>query len=84
MPGSGGVRVMLSMCVCMQSRSPSLRSSGRNARLWDNPFQGGIRLAEMECVVQSLPGFLASGNGLSQSLAFLPEDRRLGERDWSV
>jgi hypothetical protein len=25
-----------------QSRSPSLRSSGRNARLWDNPFQGGI------------------------------------------
>ena len=45
MPGSGGVRVMLSMCVCMQSRSPSLRSSGRNARLWDNPFQDGIRLA---------------------------------------
>jgi hypothetical protein len=28
-------------------------------------------------------GFLASGNGLSQSLAFLPEDRRLGERDWT-
>jgi hypothetical protein len=27
-----------------------------------------------------LPGFLASGNGLSQSLTFLPEDRRLGER----
>jgi hypothetical protein len=26
--------------------------------------------------------FLASGNGLSQSLTFLPEDRRLGERDW--
>ena len=26
----------------IQSRSPSLRSSGRNARLWDNPFQGGI------------------------------------------
>jgi hypothetical protein len=25
-----------------QSRSPSLRSSGRNVRLWDNPFQGGI------------------------------------------
>ena len=24
----------------------------------------------------------ASGKGLSQSLAFLPEDRRLGERDW--
>jgi hypothetical protein len=24
---------------------------------------------------------LASGNGLSQSLTFLPEDRRLGERD---
>jgi hypothetical protein len=65
----------------LQSRSPSLRSSGRNTRLWDNPFQGGIWLAvEMECVVQSEPGFLASGNGLSQSLAFLPEDRRLGER----
>jgi hypothetical protein len=25
-----------------QSRSPSLRSSERNVRLWDNPFQGGI------------------------------------------
>ena len=25
-----------------QSRSPSLRSSGRNMRLWDNPFHGGI------------------------------------------
>jgi hypothetical protein len=37
-----------------QSRSPSLRSSGRNGRLWDNPFQGGIWLAvEMGCVVQS-------------------------------
>jgi hypothetical protein len=28
-----------------QSRSPSLRSSGRNVRLWDNPFHGGIWLA---------------------------------------
>jgi hypothetical protein len=28
--------------ITPQSRSPSLRSSGRNARLWDNPFQGGI------------------------------------------
>jgi hypothetical protein len=37
-----------------QSCSPSLRSSGRNARLWDNLFQGGIWLAvEMECAVQS-------------------------------
>ena len=27
---------------CFQSRSPSLRYSGRNVRLWDNPFQGGI------------------------------------------
>ena len=26
----------------LQSRSPSLRSSGRNVRLWDNPFQGGF------------------------------------------
>jgi hypothetical protein len=25
-----------------QSRSLSLRSSGRNVRLWDNQFQGGI------------------------------------------
>jgi hypothetical protein len=26
----------------VHSRSPSLRSLGRNVRLWDNPFQGGI------------------------------------------
>ena len=25
-----------------QSRSPSLRSLGRNRQLWDNPFEGGI------------------------------------------
>jgi hypothetical protein len=31
--------------VSQQSRSPSLQSSGRNVRLWDNPFQGGIWLA---------------------------------------
>ena len=24
--------------LALQSRSPSLRSSGRNARLWDNPL----------------------------------------------
>jgi hypothetical protein len=46
-----------------QSRSPSLRSSGRNVRLWDNPFQfqGGIWLA-VEMVRSSIflariPGF---------------------------
>jgi hypothetical protein len=51
-----------------QSRFPNLRSSGRNVRLWDNPFQGGIWLAvDMECAVQSYPRFLASGNGLSKS-----------------
>jgi hypothetical protein len=31
--------------VIHQSRSPSLRSSGRKRRLWDNPFQGGFWLA---------------------------------------
>ena len=30
---------------------------------------------DMECAVRSQPGFLASGNGLSQSITFLPEDR---------
>jgi hypothetical protein len=43
-----------------QSRSPSLRSSGRNARLWDNPFQGGIWLAvEMvrSSILARIPGF---------------------------
>ena len=28
--------------------------------------------------------FCASGNGLSQSLRFLPKDRRLGERNWEL
>jgi hypothetical protein len=43
----------------MQSRSPSLRSSGRNARLWDTPFQGGIWLAvEMRSsILATIPGF---------------------------
>jgi hypothetical protein len=31
-------------------------------------------------IANQMPGFLASGNGLSQSLVFLPEDRRLGAR----
>ena len=43
-----------------QSRSPSLRSSGRKRRLWDNPFQGGFWLAvEMvrSSILATIPGF---------------------------
>jgi hypothetical protein len=35
-------------------------------------------------LIWNVPWFLASGNGLSQSLTFLPEDRRLGEQDWFI
>jgi hypothetical protein len=37
-----GTRIVLTLLCIDQSRSPSRRSSGRNARLWNNPFQGGI------------------------------------------
>ena len=44
--GTGSKTVFVSVCGNLQhtyqSRSPSLRSSGRKRRLWDNPFQGGF------------------------------------------
>jgi hypothetical protein len=66
-----------------QSRSPSLRSSERNARLWDNPLPEA-RNPGYDWTTHSIStaNQIPPWNGLSQSLAFLPEDRRLGERDW--
>jgi hypothetical protein len=66
----------------MQFRSPSLWSSGRNVRLWDNPLRearnpGQDWSAHSISTANQIPPW----NGLSQRLTFLPEDRRLGERD---
>jgi hypothetical protein len=36
------------------------------------------------CAVRSTYSFLYVWHGLSQSLRFLPKDRRLGERDWHI
>jgi hypothetical protein len=80
--------VQVGDCFCLQylqSRSPSLRSSGRNVRLWDNPLPEA-RIPGKDWTTHSIStaNQIPPWNGLSQSLAFLPEDLRLGERDWDL
>jgi hypothetical protein len=68
--------------LTLQSRFPSLRSSGRNVRLWVNLLPearnpGLDWTAHFISTANQIPPW----NELSHSLTFLPEDHRLGERD---